>query len=86
MDPQNFDTPHNEKIFIGIIVGLLIGGGCGYYAGWIIGQTEGIANATMTMEQQTITPPHSAHADAQANPLQNVETNPLDGVKLNPFE
>lgn len=88
MDPQKLNTPHYERIFIGILVGLLLGGGGGYYAGWMIGQTQGITAATESMQQFIPTPKPSAHVQTQTatNPLQDVKTNPLDGVKLNPFE
>ena len=86
MDPQTLETPHHEKLFIGIIVGLLLGGAGGYYAGWLMGQAQGIESATQTMQEQMPTAPVQTHAQVQDNPLQNAQTNPLDGVKTNPFE
>lgn len=82
MEPQQLDTPHNEKIFIGIIVGLLLGGGGGYYAGWMLGQAKGIEAATVSIQQQI---PNSQVA-AQTNPLEDIKTNPYEDVKVNPFE
>ncbi len=82
MDPQKLDTPHNEKLFIGIILGLIIGGGGGYYAGWLLGQAQGIAAERATVQLQMPAP----KAEAQANPLEDIKTNPYEDVKVNPFE
>ena len=82
MDPQKLESPHHEKLFIGIIVGLLLGGAGGYYAGWIMAQTKAVENAMATTPAPTV----QANAQAQTNPLEDVKTNPLEDVKTNPFE
>jgi hypothetical protein len=82
MDPQKIESPHHEKLLIGIVVGLLLGGAGGYYAGWLLGEQDGMAKANDAIQQQTPT----VEASAQTNPLEDVQTNPLGNVKVNPFE
>src|SRR5258708_38330081 len=84
MEPQESKARYYEKLFLSIIAGFVIGSAAGFYSGWIIGQTLGMANATLfDLSERYVAPQTTAHT--QTNPLEDVKTSPLDGVKLNPF-
>ena len=68
----------NQKILIGLAVGLVIGAGGGYYFGQTNGFKAGKAAGRANVEQE--------QAKAAVTAAGSVETNPYDNVKVNPFD
>lgn len=65
-------TQSNYGLVAGmLVVGLVLGGGIGYYAGLA-------KNGQANTEQATAT--------TTENPYAEIETNPYSDIKLNPFE
>ncbi len=67
----------NLGLMVGLILlGLVAGGGLGYYVGYQKGK---VAATVQAVEENPF-------ADVKTNPLEDVKTNPLKDVKTNPFE
>jgi len=79
-----------EKMLIGLIAGLIVGGGGGWYLGNMMGLNQG-AQATEAALAQQDQLRGSADTSAEVtstaqNPLEDVSANPYEDVKVNPFE
>ena len=73
------ESLHTEKLFIGMVAGLIVGGGVGYFVGDMLGEARGAASVkiyTPTLEEPL----------ADTKPLPTVKQNPLKDIKVNPFE
>ena len=78
------NAPASDHLIIGLIAGLLLGAGGGWYIGNMMGLNAGAA----AMKEANVQPIQT-QATTQAetsNPLEDVKTNPYEDVKTNPFE
>ncbi len=76
----------HDKLFIGLILGLVLGGGAGYYSGSLLGEAQGQTEAVRTLTVNYVPPNHHADTATAANPFEAVQADPLAEVHVNPFD
>lgn len=72
----------DQKILIGMVIGLAVGG----VAGFFIGDRTAVSAINAQTEQQVSPQGQAEGAGAAVNAVGAVQTNPYESVKTNPFD
>ena len=73
----------DQKLLIGVVIGLVIGGAGGYFAAAAFNTSAQGQNASTPITQEQA---QQAATDATVKAVGNVQTNPYENVKTNPFD